>query len=498
MTAFGLTDFTGMTSQDFSGIAEEDKSFFDRTTQFTNISTIASLLNTSIQTLEKEQLKEKYKDADYNPYEHNDVADSFINQYTPQFLKNATGANDLMNKGFSESKSGRVQYEAPDDPYNIFKAFVFGKNQTENAREYSGRENVVDRVNEGKNPLEAVIDLGKEQLGIQETDYNRPLTEDYSEKYKAIDQGARTALLEGGRKYNDYLDDLKKNDSDSYNNYIASMNDHVSPEYWNTNSNGGKDLTNFHMMRDRKKQLQKDLGTAYDPLYDLPDDQASQVLAYKSAATGDDLSLRNNLNKEQWYKDFKDRQGAYYDAQVDDGGEGFKETERMKQWGALEDQLSGFYYDAEKAAAEGDPAWSKQFPVVYEQKIVNDKFGFGSPESDAFFKANGDLYKEQKEAYDKAQLDVINQMRTIEGFPPMSWEAYQQATKIADTDKSDDEDSYGSKSGGGGSFSPNANGSYSHTGASGAAKVNKISAKKIAIKKRAPAKKIAIKRGGKI
>ena len=46
MTAFGLTDFTGMTSQDYSGIAEEDKSLYDRTTQFTNQSTIMSLVNT--------------------------------------------------------------------------------------------------------------------------------------------------------------------------------------------------------------------------------------------------------------------------------------------------------------------------------------------------------------------------------------------------------------------------------------------------------------------
>jgi hypothetical protein len=455
-------------------------------------------LNTTVQAFEKEGLKEKYKDADYNPYENADFTDSLINTYTPQFIKNIRGAQDLQEKGYSESKGGRVQYEAPEDPYNIFKSFVFGKNQTEKAREYSGRENVVDRMGEGKNPLEAVIDLGKEQLGLQETDYNRPLNEKYTEKYKAVDEASKTAILDGGRKYNSLLDDMKKDNPDAYNNYVESMKDHVSPEYWNKNTDGGKDLTLFHMMRDRKQQLQKDLGTAYDPLYDLPDDQAKAVLQYKSAATGDDLSLRNNLNKEQWYKDFKDRRGAYYDTLVDDGGEGYAETQRMKDWSALEDKLGGFYYDAEKVATEGVPEWANQFPVVFEQKIVNDKFGFGSPESDAFFKANGDAYKAEKEGYDKAQLEVINQMRTIEGYPPMSWEAYQQATKVADTDTSDDKDYADGKSGGGSDISPNAGGSYSHVGASGAAKVIKVGGKKVAIKKRAPAKKIAIKRGKRI
>lgn len=499
MTAFGLTDFTGLTNQDYSGIAEEDKSFFDRTTQFTNISTIASLLNTTIQALEKEQLKEKYKDADYNPYEHANFGDSFINTYTPQFLKNGVGAYNLNEKGYSENAAGRVQYEAPDDPYNAFKSFVFGKNQTENAREYSGRENLVDRVNEGKDPFTAIKDMAAEQLGLQEGDYNRPITEDYSEKYKAVSEAEKTAILDGGRAYNDLLDNMKKDNPDQYNKYVESMKDHVSPEYWNKNSDGGKDLTLFKMMRDRKRQLQKDLGTAYDPLYDLPDDQAQAVLQYKSAATGDDLSLRNNLNKEQWYKDFKARRGEYYDNLVDDGGEGYSETERMKQWNALDDKLGSFYYDAEKVATEGVPEWGNQFPLVFEQKIVNDKFGFGSPESDAFFKANGDAYKAQKEGYDKAQLEVINQMREIEGYPPMSWEAYQQATKVADTDKSDDKDGYGGSGKGGGSdISPNAGGSYSHTGASGAAKVVKVGGKKVAIKKRDSGKKIAIKRGGKI
>lgn len=522
MTAFGITDFTGATQEDFSGIAEEDKSWYDKyIVPTTNMSTTLSLLNTVIQSYEKEQLKnsDKYKDADYNPYEKANFGESLVNTYTPQFIKNSLGAHDLQTRGYSDTNNSvvdqatrlfggtvdesdsRIQYEAPEDAFNIFKSFIFGKNQTAEAREYTGRENLVDRMAEGVNPVQAVADMAREQLGPvggKETDYNRPLTTDYSNAYKAAEEGANTALLQGGRQYNDYLDDLKKNTPELYNNYVSSMDgNHVSPEYWRSISqseNGQPDLTTFKMMSDRKKQLQKDLGTAYDPLYDLPDDQATAVLNYKATPTGTDLAVRNILNKEQWYKDLKARQAEFYAANPKESTDSdYESTERVQQWNALDDQLNSFYYDKEEVAKNGAPAWASQFPAVYQQKVINDTYGFGSDESSNFFKTNGDTYKAQKEGFDKAQLDIINQMRVIEGEPPMSWEAYQQATEIADTD--------GKKSGGGGSgtsITPYASGSYSHTGSSKAASVITAKAGTVKIKARGPGKKIAIKRGGKI
>lgn len=504
MTAFGLTDFTGLTNQDYSGIAEEDKSFFDKTTQFTNISTVGSIINTMVQHYEKEQLKQQYAEADYNPYENNNVADQLSRQFTPQFVKNAAGsysfskgemvggAADLMQEGYSENASGRVQFEAPTDAWNTFKAYAFGKNQTANAREYSGRENLADRMQEGVNPLQAVKDMASEQLGLQDTDYNRPLTDDYSERYKAIDREARTALLEGGRTYNDYLDNLKKNEPDAYNNYIESMDgNHVNPEFWREVS---ADPKTFEMMRDRKKQLQTDLGTAYDPIYDLPDDQAAQVLKYKSSPTGDDIALRNMLNKEQWYKDYKAKIGEFYDKNPA-GGEGFKSTERVKEWNALDDKLSSFYFDKDAKEA---PAWQKDFPLVYDQKRINEKYGFDSPESKAFFKANYDGYAAQKEGYDKAQLDVINQMRKIEGYPPMSWEAYQQATEIADTDSSDDKKKGYGSGGGGGSYIDASGGSFGQAKGTDLDTI-KVKVPTVSVKRKGGTPgKITVKKGGKL
>lgn len=508
LTAFGLTDFTGMTSGDFSGIQEEDKSLFDRTTQFTNASTIMSLTNTVVQSLEKENLKDsdKYKDADYNPYENNSVKDDVIGLFRPSVERNITQSVDLMNKGYSENKNGRVQYEAPEDPYNIIKSFVFGKNQTANAREYSGRENIVDRVQDGQNPLGAAADMAQEQLNIKDRNYNRPLTDDYTEEYKAVEEGARTALLEGGRKYNKYLDDLKRNDKESYDRYISSLDgNHVNPEYWKeiAGDEGTPNLDLFKTLGDRKKQQMKDLGEAYDPLYDLPDDQARQVLQQKSAATGDDIALRNNLYKEQWYQEYMDKVSDYYQNKEEFEGGDREQTERVKNWYALSDQ----YNDLRRIDDDegNEPAWSKEFPIVYASKIVNDQYGFDSDESKEFFKAYGDQYREEKKGYEAANLELINQMRAIEGYPAMSAEQYAQAKSIENTDPDENGNAYGSAGynkygSSGGSSSSSATNKGLKTSSFGSAKSApsiKVSSKKnsksVKIKKRNSSKKIKLK-----
>ena len=436
LTAFGMTDFTGLTNQDYSGIAEEDKSWFDRTTQFTNSSTTLSMMNSIVQAYEKEQLKEKYKDADYNPYETTNFGKDVANKYTPQFIKNVTGTNDMLEKGYSENKAGRVQYEAPTDWWNTTKSYLFGKGQTDNAREYGGREAIWDR--EG-NPVSNAVDMAKEQLGLKDTEYTRPLTETYSEAYKQADEGARTAMLEGGRQFNKYLDDLKRDNKPAYDNYISAMDgNHVNPEYWKTIAGGDSskpDLANFNMIKNRKKQEAKDLGKKYDPLYDLTDEQARAVIQQKSVATGDDIALRNSLYKEKWYTDYQKKVKEFYDTKEETDSD-YETTQRVRDWYDLNDQYNGIRTTVTDDGKE--PEWAKTYPTVYQQKLVSAKYGFDSDESKAFFKANGDAYSAEKDAYDASQLAIINKMRAIEGYPAMSAEQFEQVSKVVDTDKSDD------------------------------------------------------------
>lgn len=456
LTAFGLTDFTGLTNQDFSGIQEGDKSAFDKTTQITNSSTTMSLLNTAVQTWEKEKLKnsDKYKDpTEYNPYKNNDVKGQLAGQFTPQAYKNiygtpfskSHGAYDLQKRGYSESKGGGVQYEAPTDKFNQVKSYVFGKNQTTNAREYSGRKNIVDRLKSGDNLYKGVTDMAKEQLTLKDPNYNRPLNKDYSTAYKTVDKSLRTATLDGGRKYNSDLDNLKKNDPTNYNRYIASMDgNHVSPEFWRQITGGSAtkdaDLKIFGTMRDRKKQLKADMDKTgmnkdgkynYDPIYDLNDQQARQVLQQKSTMTGDDLALRNILYKEAWYKDYQQKTQDFYKSKPADD-KIFKETPRVKEWNKYNTEyndLSGVTGDRE----------AKDYPLVHQLK----QYEYGSQESKDFLKNNYDAWKAQRDAVDTKKLELINKMRKIEGGQPMSLEAYQQATNVADTSGNDKNSGYG-------------------------------------------------------
>ena len=515
LTAFGLTDFTGMSSGDYSGIQDEDKSLFDKTTQFTNQSTTLSLLNTIIQSWEKEQLKnsDKYKDADYNPYANNALDEDIINNYTPQFIKNIVGATDMNTKGYSDNNdnfarevkdslgitqdNGRVQYEAPTDFYNIAKSYLFGKSQTDNAREYSGNKNLAQRLGEGTDIVTAITDMAKEQVNAQDKNYTRPLTEDYSTAYKAAVDGGRTALLQGGRQYNKYLDDLRKNSPDLYENYIASMDgNHVTPEQWREKApvgpDGKIDLTTFKMLADRKKQLAKSqseggLGKAYDPLYDLPDDQARSVLQLKSTPTGDDIALRTALKKEQWYNDLTTKQKAFYAANPPEGGD-FDETERVKTWSALDDAYNNTFSTTNE---DGTPAeWTTRYPLVAQQKSLE----YGSPESDAFFKSNYDAWKAQSDAYKTEQLALINKMREIEGYPPMSAEQYKQATTFTDTDG---DSSSSRKSSGGYSKSSDSGKRSIDYGNARSVKINRIQVKTPTVKvvKKATGGGVKIKRG---
>jgi len=512
MQVLGMRDFTNATSGDFTGIDEEDKNAMDTVVQTLSISPAVGVAGNFYFANRRNQIADERKAAGETYGAERRVEDQPLNvakesaKMLIPFRTQAKKTADVLkahNQGYYENRDGRIQAEGPNG-LELAMGLVTGKGYTPTMRDYQDAPNVVSVIQGKASPLDlltknqSVSNLVQAVTGEGTRQYKRPLTDDYSKKFKEVDAGARTAMLQGGRQYNQYLDDLKRNQPDQYNNYVSSMDgNHVNPEYWNTNTKGGQDLTNFHMMRDRKKQLKNDLGTPYDPLYDLPDDQARSVLQYQSSPTGTDLALRNALNKEQWYKDYKATRSAYYDSLPPAEPGKYNPTERVKQWDALDDQLSSFYFDKDSTEV---PAWAEKYPLVYERK----KLEYGSPEWKSFNKAYYDEHEAQKKAYEETQLNIINEMRKIEGVSPMSWEQYQQVTEVADTEDankngildSKEKDGY-SKSGGSGKgsgISPDAGGSYSHTGASKAAAVNKVKAKVVKIKPRTELKKITVKR----
>lgn len=456
LTAFGLTDFTGMSDQDFSGIEEKDKSNYDKyLAKYANMSTTLGLISDIYQDFEKARLDKQYQERneEYNPYKGgsigNRVATTLREQRgTPQFIKNAFGnvsnpsSKDdgmlgLMKKGYSENSSGKVQYLAPTNPADIARGFIFGKRNTHAGKEYSGTSSIATRVGRGENPIVAVKDMALEQVNRQETKYNRPLSNSvnasYSDAVKSLKGAEQKAMFDKGREYNKKLDDLRRNNPDAYKAYIGSLDkDKVNPEMWRERvmRNGKFDETVFNVLKARNQQAAKDFGKEVPPIYrdDLTKEQVKTILQQKSVATGEDTELSSRLWKEKWYADYKNREVEYYKknpSEFDDS----KKTQRVKDWNSLEARRNDLKQLADDKGNIKE--WTKRYPLVAERQAIQDKYGYDSSERKAWDRANYDSYKAQKAGYDEEELAIVNGMRKIEGIEPISMARFKPESTTA-------------------------------------------------------------------
>jgi hypothetical protein len=446
ITAFGLTDYTGLTDQDFSGIDDKDKSVWDKTGgKLADLTTTGSLLNSVYQTYEKEKLKKQYENAEYNPYHNNNLASDTLSRFTPQQIKNISGMQETRDKKYSTNRDGKVQYLEATNPLDVARGYVFGKRNTQAGRDYTGNKDVITRVKEGKNPVVAVRDMAKEQLGAQDKIYNRPLNNsdyaNYSGKVKELmkkgdTQGAK-AMFDGGRAYNHTLDDLMRKDKSAYNHYISSLaNDVVPPEKWRERviRDGKVDYTIYDMLKKREAQRVKDMGGDLNPLYDgkLTKPQLADLLSDKATETGKDIASRNLLWKEKWYQDYKAREKEFYNKNPYADGRALKG--RQKDWQDLEDFRNTLSQVRDSKTGK-EMAWVKDYPLVAQYKDLNDQYGFDSPEVKSFFKNNYDDYKTQRDTKNAVELATINKMRGIEGHEPMSDSQFAQAKNVVQEDK---------------------------------------------------------------
>ena len=494
MQILGMRDFTGATTGDFSGIPDEEKKAADKIVQGLSLSPILSMGAAYYFANRRNEVADKRKAAGetYNAERKPENTVGAVTKKNAEMLipfktqinktmgvLDATTANipDVnipevkvagrqiisaqnltgKNRGYFENKEGKVQTEGPSGA-SLVTGLISGKSYTPQFKEYQDVPDLMSVI-KGKNKPKDLITKNQtvsnvvQAMGGESTrNFKRPLSDDYSEAYKNADKELRVGLLDGGRKWNSAIDNLKRSNKTAYNNYITSMEDHVTPEFWRKITGGtasaNSDLTIFKMMGDRKKQLYADMTKAgknsnnkydYDPIYDLSDTQARQVLQQKSTATGDDLALRNVLYKEAWYKDYMNKQSEFYDKKPD-GDQEFKQTARVKEWNGYNDEYNAL------SGIKGDTL-KKDYPLVWQLK----QFEFGSQQSKDFLKANYDTWKAQRDALDEKKLAVINKMRNIEGQNPMSAEAYAQASHVEDTDGSDDSKKYYARKGSGSS-----------------------------------------------
>lgn len=463
VTTLGVLDPAGVLTPDYSGV--QDKNPLDTFMQYAGISPILSLATQAYfnyrQDEEAERMYEGEPPEDLRGDWKERTGQNLLTMFTPfgGQIKRTGGMMDVLGKGYSENKTGRVQYLAPENPLDILRGLVMGKGQTMEGRDYSGTPDIFSVLGGDATLTELFTSNPSVESVTRQSDFERPLSDrdytlgkdaegntiqaNYSDLVKAlVGQGDREGaeeMLSGGRAFNQIMDTFRDENPEAYSLYEETFSGNfVKPEFWRQiiggNADGSIDLATFKMMGDRKKQLAKDLKAPYDPIYDLPDDNARAILQYKAAATGDDIALQNILYKSQWYKDYVAKRDAYYDNMPEGVQDESGNTERVKQWNALEKQLIGL-------KAMDSPELQARFPFTSAYKAAQAEFEknnpngifYGSPEAESWFSVYGDGYRAEKDAVDAAELEIINAMRGIEGFPPMTMEQYQQATNVVNT-----------------------------------------------------------------
>ena len=479
-TAFGLLELGG----DYSGIDDKDKNWYEKyLTQVTGASTIGSLINSVEYALHKEGLKNQYADSEYNSYENEDLGSSLgdiaLTHFVPagSQIKKTTQEAQVLGQGYSKNKAGKVQYLDSDNPLDAIKGLLFGKSSTDNAREYSGNLDVIARIqnklDEGSDMFSAIVssitDMAKEDLNIQDREYNRPLSNleqnNYSQKVKNTTGQEQKDWYEKGRAYNAITDTLRRENPDAYEVYESTFSKEiVSPEryariaYGNGDKNPESiDLTVWNTMKDLANKRHDDFGTPIDPAYtQLDDEQTRRYLAYRATATGEDVLLKKDMCLDPFWDSFFDEQNDYYNKI---GNRDFDDSEysaRVQEWNYLNDQ----YGDYQKFISGNIDTMkdqqlafelSLQFQLMTEyQKLktaLKDKYGDeykDSQEYKTFWSQNYDAYQEESDAFNQRMLDIINQMRRIEGFDDMT---IDQLEAINGFGKGSSKKSYGKSSG---------------------------------------------------
>lgn len=444
-SAFGIFDPTGQLQGDFTGI--EDQNTLDQLMKFGGFSPITSLFQDYYFGIRREEQRAKaVQEGEYtkgdqtNPnFDWGNVNDDFNKQINNflfpgalQFNRSQKFADDADN-GFATNSEGRITYQTPEvGTLDWFRGILGGGSATAPAREYADSPDLL------RDPTSIIKDQTIDTL-FNTRDYNRPLSAttyapgysdtakqafiDAETKYGKGSPEARQVLndwITDGREYNRLYDKFGKDNPEQFKRWTDTYGDDVlTPEKWRTYA-GNPEIYNF--VKQRRAMEQRDLGRTVDPIFNLPDDQAMAVLQQRSAYTGDDMRLQEFLYQQPWYAGFKAAEAAYYDSFEGDREKNLEgKSQRVKDWNSLSTAL----YEAKNLP---------QFNLIAEQQEVTKKYGFGSAESDAWFRQNGDAYKAQKLQYENVRFGIVNQMRALEGVNPLTVEEYMAKIEFPEKD----------------------------------------------------------------
>lgn len=185
--------------------------------------------------------------------------------------------------------------------------------------------------------------------------------------------------------------------------------DLVSPERWKIVS-ADRSGKLYGFLKSEALLSNKEDGRPVDPVFKLPtQEQAKQVMELRSRPTGDDIETEEILRATQpWYEKFEDAESKYY-------------KENSKFFSKLD--LGDTQNARPKAyAAVKYPKQSDLVKKYYQTKSQSAEAG------KQFYKDNADRLSADFEGYRKKRLEYINAKRKIEGFPPISANAFNNVT----------------------------------------------------------------------
>lgn len=391
-----------------------------------------------------------------------------------------------MKRGYNEQSTGedpRARFAAPDDPVNIARGLILGKYSTDQAREYFGTSGIAGdlpgRGGDRQFPVDQRFNDKIKQADGNKNEINR-LIEGSREQQKAKSDFFKTnPNLEGVYKEmtkTTVNPETKKRESDV-----------ISPEKW-SKVYGDSSLKLYNFLKQKALANNKEFGDSIDPVYILPsDEQVREVLNLRSRATGDDIEREEILRATTgWYPAFEKAEQEYYKSIKDTVGGGdsdFANSPRKQK-----------YLDLEY------PAQSDLVTKYYQVKNENADAGKN------FYKANADALSKDFAEYRTKRLEWINAKREIEGFPPLSAEAFNNVTFGYEDDeskvakelyyKTGSGSGYGYSSGGGSSGSYMRAGNFGQKRALNVPSV-KIKVSKVKIQKRKRSANVKVQRNKK-
>lgn len=336
-----------------------------------------------------------------------------------QIINKTLGFQADMDRGYNQSSYkndkgevvNRARFAAPDNPIDIAKGYVFGPYTTSQANEYFGK-NVgsdlpfVGKALEGeryspvsKRQQERINAGGNARELIEEERVNQRA----KKEFKKTNPNLWAAYQEITKTT--YNESTKKRESDV-----------ITPEKW-SKVYGDSSLKLYDYMKQMAEARNKQYGDPIDPLYKLTDKaKIKTVLELRSTFTGDDKEPKEILKaRAPWFGQFQKDEANYYNSlgKFEEDSE-FGLSDRKKEYIELGKQNPGI-----------PDISDKKYPLIGKYFDMKEKNPDAAKE---FYKANADALSAAFEQQKKDKWAWTNNMRRLEGAPPIPWEAFQNVT----------------------------------------------------------------------